>query len=47
MLLAHGANTSAIDIDIDEELGLKLPMVEEVEPAEPDLPAEQEKPYET
>ena len=47
MLLAHGANTSAIDIDIDEELGLKLPMVEEVEPAEPDEPAEQEKPYET
>jgi len=44
MLLAHGANTSAIDIDIDEELGLKLPMVEEVEP---DEPAEQEKPYET
>ena len=44
MLLAHGANTSPIDIDIDEELGLKVPMVEEVEPAPP---AEQEKPHET
>lgn len=41
MLLAHGANTSPIDIDIDEELGLKVPMVQEVEPVE------QEKPHET
>lgn len=41
MLLAHGANTSAIDIDIDEELGFKLPMVEEVEIVQP---AEQEEP---
>jgi hypothetical protein len=44
MLLAHGAGASPMDIDIDMELGLKVPMVEEVEPA---APAEQDKPHET
>ena len=38
MLAAHGASLAPIDIDIDMELGLKVPMVEVVEPA---VPAEQ------
>jgi len=37
MLLAHGADLSPVDIDIDAELGTKPPLeiVEEVEPAPP------------
>jgi hypothetical protein len=35
MLVAHGASLAPTDIDIDVELGLKVPMVEEVEPAPP------------
>ena len=39
MLIAHGANALPTDIDIDVELGLKVPMVEDVEPEEPAMPA--------
>ena len=44
MLIAHGASASPMDIDIDEELGLKVPIVEQVEPVQTAPPAEQEKP---
>ena len=49
MLMAHGADLSPVDIDIDAELGLKkpeLPLVEEVSPAE-EYPAAEDPPTET
>lgn len=45
MLLAHGADLSPVDIDIDAELGTGS--VEVIEPEEPAPPAEQQPPEDT
>lgn len=39
MLMIHGADLSPVDIDVDAELGLSPPLIEEVPPAE-ELPPE-------